>query len=118
MRGKSLPERTKSRKSVNVNKVSQFITPYRQVIMSRVHPQVMVLNRLAVIGFTVVNNRRKLASTRKKQPHYNQQLHSMTSFTHLPVTQARSQQPFYGNQQMGTFPVGLYAYVTCGVQLL
>ena len=59
MRGKSLPERTKSRKSVNVNKVSQFITPYRQVIMSRVHPQVMVVDRLAVIGFTVVNNRRK-----------------------------------------------------------
>ena len=58
MRGKSIPERTKSRKSVNV-KVSQFTTPDRQVIISRVHPQVMVVHRLAVIGFTVVNNRRK-----------------------------------------------------------
>ena len=50
----------------------------------------------------------KKASTRRKQPHYNQHLHSMTSFTHLPVTQAHSQQPFYGNQQMGTFPVGMH----------
>ena len=56
MRGKSIPERTKSRKSVNV-KVSQFTTPDRQVIMSRV--QVMVVDRQAAIGFTVVNNRRK-----------------------------------------------------------
>ena len=33
----------------------------------------------------------------------------MTSFTHLPVTQARSQQPsFYGNQQMDTFPVDMH----------
>ena len=59
MRGKSIiPERTKSRKSVNV-KVSQFTAPDRQVIMSRVDPQMMVVDRLAVIGFTVVNNRRK-----------------------------------------------------------
>ena len=58
MRGKSIPERTKSRKSVNV-KVSMFTTPDRKVIMSRVLPQVMVVDRLAVICFTVVKNRRK-----------------------------------------------------------
>ena len=49
----------------------------------------------------------KKASTRRKR-HYNQHLHSMTSFTHLPVTQAHSQQPFYGNQQMGTVSVGMH----------
>ena len=50
----------------------------------------------------------KKASTRRKKRHYNQDVHSMTSFTHLPVTQAHSQQPFYGNQQMGIYPVGMH----------
>ena len=58
MRDKSIPERTKSKTSLNV-KVSQFTTPDPQVIMSRVHPQVMVVDRLAVICFTVASNRRK-----------------------------------------------------------
>ena len=92
MQGKSIPEPTKSRKSINV-KVNQFTTPdgSRSSSSDQLH----------------IRKQPKKASRRRKR-HYNQHLHSMTSFTHLPVTQTHSQQPFYGNQQTGTFPVGMH----------
>ena len=85
MRGKSIPERTKSRKSVNV-KVNQFTTPdgSRSSSSDQLHSR----------------KQPKKASTRRKR-HYNQHLHSMTSFTHLPVTQTSDLNTTAGEQALG-----------------
>lgn len=60
----------------------------------------------------------KKASTRRKLP-YNEQSHSITGFTHFPVQNVYSQQPFYENHQMGTFPMAMHmlpAYNYFGAQ--